>query len=176
MKLFCLPAAGDPTDHSGWPRQGRGAVGSQRSHEEPEDPPGAADLLSGEQLSGKSFSLDLNPQRFNLSNTILRLKPRFYTFSLLILKRNNLLTFRALLWWFLSFCVSPELFLQYGPVAVPRRAGQHKLQGRWQEEHVGSDRWVSLMLTAHRREGNSNIDHKFKTILFCPKLNVSFLH
>ena len=48
---FSLFAAGDSTDDSGWPGQGRGAAGSQRSHEEPEDPPGAADVLSGQQLS-----------------------------------------------------------------------------------------------------------------------------
>lgn len=49
-KLFFLLTVGDSTDHSGRPRQGRGAAGSQRSHEEPEDPPGAPDLLSGQQL------------------------------------------------------------------------------------------------------------------------------
>lgn len=48
-KLCFLLAVGDSTDHSGRPGQGCGAAGSQRSHEEPEDPPGAPDLLSGEQ-------------------------------------------------------------------------------------------------------------------------------
>lgn len=44
-----LCAAGDSSDHSGRPGQGRGAAGPQRSHEEPEDPAGAADLVSGGQ-------------------------------------------------------------------------------------------------------------------------------
>lgn len=43
-------AAGDSSDHSGRPGQGCGAAGSQHSHEESEDPPGAADVLSGQQL------------------------------------------------------------------------------------------------------------------------------
>lgn len=47
---FLCFVVGDSTDHSGRPGQGRGAAGSQRSHEEPEDPPGAPDVLSGRQL------------------------------------------------------------------------------------------------------------------------------
>lgn len=36
--------------------------------------------------------------------------------------------------------VSPELLLQYGPFAIPRGAGQHRIQGGRQEEYAGFDR------------------------------------
>lgn len=55
-----LVAVGDSSDHSGRPGQGRGAAGSQRSHEEPEDPPGAPDVFSGQQE--QTLHTDLNPE------------------------------------------------------------------------------------------------------------------
>lgn len=43
-------AVGDSVDHSGRPRQGSGAAGSECSHEESEDPPGASESVSGQQI------------------------------------------------------------------------------------------------------------------------------
>lgn len=48
--LFLLLAVGDSVDHSGWPWQGSGAAGSKCSHEESEDPPGASESVSGQQI------------------------------------------------------------------------------------------------------------------------------
>lgn len=58
--MLLLVAVGDSSDHSGRPGQGRGAAGSQRSHEEPEDPPGAPDVFSGQQE--QTLHTDLNPE------------------------------------------------------------------------------------------------------------------
>lgn len=58
--MLLLVAVGDSSDHSGRPGQGRGAAGSQRSHEEPEDPPGAPDVFSGQQQ--QTLHTDLNPE------------------------------------------------------------------------------------------------------------------
>lgn len=59
--LFFL-AVGDSIDHSGRPRQGGGAAGSKRSHEESEDPPGAPESLSGQQIqsNGRKNTLSVD--------------------------------------------------------------------------------------------------------------------